>query len=272
METLGVSAVSGEPRQIIILPRQTYLPLFTALATGLFFTALLAKLYIAALVALFAVIILFFFWTPNDAVARSDGELYAGKGLVLPPHFESGDPPSLMAMRLTLLVTATLFTSLLFGGLFLWVSAPGWENIDPTTLSPSVFIMAGYGCALAGALTGALPANWLLRRRHFLLVSTLFYAVAIILLLSQLVTGYSADFHASRAVLYAADVYGFIHITLGALFSGFSIWRIRTGYVVDQRLSDLAIAGLWNRYVVATAVIVAAYPFLLFALQSGGAR
>lgn len=271
METLGVSAVSGEPRQIIILPRQTYLPLFTALATGLFFTALLAKLYILGLFALFAVIILFLYWTPNDAVSRTEGGLYAGKGLVLPPHFESGDPPSLMAMRLTLLVTATLFTSLLFGGLFLWVSAPGWEGIDPATLAPSLWTMAAYGCALAAALAGSLPEKWLLRHRHFLFASTLLYAIAIILLLSQLVTGYSADFHASRAVIYAADVYGFIHIALGALFSGFSIWRIRTGYVVDQRLSDLAIAALWNRYVIATAVIVAGYPFLLFALQSGGA-
>ncbi|WP_288426469.1 cytochrome c oxidase subunit I [uncultured Agrobacterium sp.] len=272
METLGVSAVSGEPRQIIILPRQTYLPLFTALATGLFFTALLAKFYILALCALFAVIILFLYWTPNDAASRTDGGLYAGKGLVLPPHFESGDPPSLMAMRLTLLVTATLFTSLLFGGLFLWVSAPGWEGIDPSTLAPSLWTMAAYGCALAGALAGALPEKWLLRHHHFLFASTLFYAIAIILLLSQLVTGYSADFHASRAVIFAADVYGFIHIALGALLSGFSIWRIRIGYVVDQRLSDLAIAGLWNRYVVATTVIVSGYPFLLFALQSGGAR
>ncbi len=269
METLGVSAVQARPNQIIILPRQTYLPLITALVTGLFFVSLLAKLYVIAPLALLAVILLFLRWTPNEAVQTTGSELYAGKGLVLPPHFESGDPPSLMAMRLTLLVTATLFTSLLFGGLFLWVSAPGWENLRPSSVS-SLWTLLACAIAIAASVVGSLPAKALLRAPFLRLASMALYGIAMALLLVDLVRTYGTEFHASDAVIYAVNIYGLIHIGIGALLSAFCIWRIRTGYVTENRLVDLLIAGLWNRYVAATTAIVAVYPYLLSLLQGGG--
>ena len=48
-ETLGVHMTSGVPDQLIVLPRPTYLPLFTALATAAAVLAMLFKFYLLAL-------------------------------------------------------------------------------------------------------------------------------------------------------------------------------------------------------------------------------
>ena len=50
-ETLGVHVTSGAPDQLIVLPRATYLPLWTALATAGVVLAFLFKLYWLALAA-----------------------------------------------------------------------------------------------------------------------------------------------------------------------------------------------------------------------------
>ena len=44
-ETLGVHMTTGRPEQLILLPRQTYLPLFIALATAAAVLAMLFQLY-----------------------------------------------------------------------------------------------------------------------------------------------------------------------------------------------------------------------------------
>ncbi len=50
-ETLGVHMTSGEPEQLIVLSRATYLPLYTALATAAAVLAMLFQFYLLALAA-----------------------------------------------------------------------------------------------------------------------------------------------------------------------------------------------------------------------------
>ena len=47
-------------------------------------------------------------------------------GLSLPPHTEVASAPAWWALIFTLVADGTLFTSLLFGTLYLWISAPNW--------------------------------------------------------------------------------------------------------------------------------------------------
>ena len=110
----------------------------------------------------------------------------------------------------------------------------------------------------------------MLRTPFLRLASMVLYGIAMALLLVDLVRTYGTEFHASDAVIYTVNIYGLIHIGIGALLSAFCIWRIRTGYVTENRLVDLLIAGLWNRYVAATTAIVGVYPYLLSLLQGGG--
>ncbi len=80
METLTVDMVSGQVDHVVILPRPTFLPLWTAIATASFFASLLAKIYWLTPVALLAVIILFFLWTPDTGLKQEIGPLEIGRG------------------------------------------------------------------------------------------------------------------------------------------------------------------------------------------------
>ncbi|MEP5369238.1 cytochrome c oxidase subunit I, partial [Parvibaculum sp.] len=94
METLAVGMGSGRLEQVILLPRQTFLPLYTAAATGLFFLAMLIKLYWLVPVALLAVLALFLAWTRATGSDTDIGPLPAGRGVEAPPHTESRNAPS----------------------------------------------------------------------------------------------------------------------------------------------------------------------------------
>src|SRR5690606_3124193 len=63
-ETLGVDVVSGRAAQVVVLPRPTALPFWTAVATGGFFLSLLFKLYWLTPPAALVVLVLLLMWSP----------------------------------------------------------------------------------------------------------------------------------------------------------------------------------------------------------------
>lgn len=268
METLGVDAISGEPNQIILLPRPTYLPLFTAITTGGVFVSLLLKLYPVAVIFGLVTLGLFLLWTRNPDAKTDYGLLDASSHCRLPLHFESREAPTILAMRLVLIANATLFASLLFGGLFLWVS-----NLDPTpvadfaeTAGAAWIIPLAIVASCAGAASGMKKELY----RPMFLASHIAYSLAAILLLVELY-GRSAiaTSAALNAVEYAVSCYLLLHLGLGLVFAGFGLWR--TGeYVSHARQNDLRIGSLWHRYCLGIIVIAWLYPLLLTTLAPGG--
>ncbi|MDB5507858.1 MAG: cytochrome, partial [Hyphomicrobiales bacterium] len=118
-ETLGVDLASGEIQEIVVLPRPTFLPLATALATGAFVLCLLFGFYVTSLFALALVAGLFLLW-PRTTGARIDhGPMPIGCGRTAPPHWESHRPPSWWGLAFTLGADAALLGSLIFGAIFL---------------------------------------------------------------------------------------------------------------------------------------------------------
>lgn len=269
METLGVEMSSGRLEQVLELPRQSHLPLLTAFATAGFFLAMLTKLYVLAPLALAVVVWMFLLWTRGIGARRDVGLLPVGLGAEAPPHLESGSAPSEWAMRLTLVADAVLYMSLLFGGLFLWVSAPGW----PPAAAPQPGLVAP---VLAMVVLAAVYLAARRSRRHpgpdsvpWLLAAAAGHATAgaIFMWLAATVPGRAE--HALAATVFAVFCYAALHCLLGIVFALYGAWRIRTGYVSPARALDLRIGGHLHSYAAGAGILAVLFAWLLSSLGSG---
>ncbi|WEX10904.1 cytochrome c oxidase subunit I [Chelativorans sp. AA-79] len=271
METLGVEPTTGRIEQVIELPRQSYVPLLTALATGAFFLAMMAKIYLLAIVALVLVVALFLLWTRGSGSKVDVGALPIGRGAAAPPHFESGTAPSTLAMLLTLAADATLYASLLFGGLFLWVSAPDWptnHTPEPGLLLPVLAILtlalAVFSSTKAVRAAGGKNMPWLLATA----ASHAFAA----LLFGSLAFAAVPDRaeHAVSATVFAVYCYAGLHALLGVVFALYGAFRARGGYVSERRNLDLQIGGYMHAYSAAAGMIAILFGWLLTLLGGPG--
>jgi cytochrome c oxidase subunit I+III len=250
METLGVDMATGKPDQVILLPQSTYLPLWSALATGSFVLCLLFKFYWFSLVPLAVTFVLLLSWTRTTGLSRDHGALEIGHGLSVPPHAEAQGAPSWWAMVFALAGNATLYVSLLFSTLFLWLIAPNWppaELIETGWLLPLVAVALSIGAALAGRL--AVPAlsrgGAILPLAASALGHGVVLAILVVLMRSALPDPTS---HAYAATSFIVLAYCALHAGLGVVFAVFGAWRIMQGKASVARSLDLRIGVLWHNY------------------------
>ena len=267
MEVIGVDMVTGAPQEVVVLPKQTRLPLVTALATGSFFALLLLKLYWLAPLALLAVAALFLLWTRGCGLRADLAVLPVGHGVELPHHYQSERPPSYWAMVFTLAADATLYASLLFGALFLWLSASNW----PPGIAIPLDAVTGLAVAAAlivAAYSGRAPFSGRVAGR--LCITALAHGTALVLLLAFLVDLHGeATRHAAVASIFAVKSYAALHVAVGLLLSLFCLWRVRTGHVSARRDLDLRLCRLWHMFTLITGLAAMAFPFILKALTDG---
>lgn len=271
METLTVDMVTGRLDHVVVLPRPTYLPLWTALATAGVYASLLTKLYWLTPVALVAVIILFFLWTPDTGLKQEIGPLEVGLGERALHHQEVAQPPSWWAVVFALAADATAYTSLIFGAFFLWLSAPNWPppNLDFTFVAPSlVGGLALLTAAVAGRLADGTPGRTVVSlslalAAHLASVA----AVAVILMSIPAPTG-----HAASAAAFAVAAYVLLHAGIGAVLALYGLWRWRAGFIGPARVLDLRIGQLWHDYTAVAGLIGLAFPFVLQSLTGIGGR
>ncbi|MCG6204640.1 cytochrome c oxidase subunit I [Rhodopseudomonas sp. HC1] len=258
LETLGVDMMSGRLEQIVRLPSPTMLPLFTALVTGVFFAAVLFKLYWLAVLALPAIVAMFLAWTPVSGERSDRGELPIGNGAQAILHSEAASPPSLWAMGLTLAADATAYASLAFGLLFLWVVAPNWPPLALIAWAPvGVALIAG-GALLAALASVAATARRVIgsgpRREGALALAVIGQGAALAGLALVVAAVPDPTRHAYAAATLVILLYVGLHLAVGAVLAGFGIWRSRTGYVSARRSVDLRIGALWSAFTAALAV------------------
>ena len=158
-ETMGNDPVTGAPMQIVRLPHPTWVPLITAFGLALGFGATLASAYwlVAVGFAIALAGITAWIWEPSDSGVLRDSGL--GK-LRLPVNIV--DPRSHLHLAVvgTMLISAALFASLLFAGLYLWNTQPHWAETTPAA-DP---LMAGLA---ALAALGLLLFSWASRRAAY---------------------------------------------------------------------------------------------------------
>jgi cytochrome c oxidase subunit I+III len=272
METLGVDMLTGRVDQLIVLPRQSYLPLVTALVTGTFFLAVLLKAYWVALLALAGVVACFLRWTGDTGLAADTGPVAIGCGEVAPPHAECDDPPSWWAMAFTLAADTTLYASLLFGGAFLWVSAPRW----PPSVLPNLGLAAP-AMAAASAVVAMAAGRTALRQAGGQPIAALVTCAAAHGVAAALIAAIAfailpqATVHALPAVVVAVLIYLAAHHALGAVLALFGVARVRAGRVSARRALDLRIGRQWHDYCVGATLVGLLFLFALVGIAGSGA-
>ncbi|WP_024506042.1 cytochrome c oxidase subunit I [Bradyrhizobium sp. ARR65] len=257
-ETLGVDMISGTPDQLIVLPRQTYMPLYTALFIAAAVLSMLFQAYWLAVVMALVTAGLFVLWGQKSGHARDYEPLTIGHGLCVPPHTEVASTPPWLALILALVANGTLFTSLAFGVLYLWISAPNWP--PPTRPETNVWLAAGslvalfLGAAAArGSLrflaTGRAPQAWI----GLAAVALLAAIVAIVVLIENVVP--HPREHALGSTAAALLGYVALHAGIGLLFLLSNVLRFSSGFVSSRRLVDLRLTRLWLDYTAMTGAI-----------------
>jgi len=271
-ETLGVDITTGEPDQIVILPRPTYLPLVLALATAVVVLSLLFKVYGIAIVTAVAVSCLFVWGARNAGQSIDHGPLPIGLGLAVPPHPEAANPASLLAMVFTLIADGTLFASLMFGVLYLWLVAPNWPpaEVIEAGLALPLLTLAGLlaGPVAARGALGAIHGNGAVSRWLAL------QAVSLVITLAALVALIAVALpdprsHGYAAASFALLAYVCLHLGIAAMFVLSNATRQRSGFIGSRRDHDLRLTRAWQDFTAATGIIAVAFVLILPLLMSG---
>ncbi|NMA96674.1 MAG: cytochrome ubiquinol oxidase subunit I, partial [Phyllobacteriaceae bacterium] len=268
-ETLGVDMMSGEPDQVIVLPRPSFLPLWSALATGAFFLGLLFKLYWIVPVATVAAIVLFFFWTNTLGTRSDEGAIDIGQGKSAPLDSEVKDNVTYWATLCGIAADATLYASLLFGALYLAIIAPGWDGpVEPLDWVPSIGIATGFAALLFARLAERQNAAGRSPDAMLLLAAGLAVATVIVQF-SGLMRIPDPTGHANLALRFALLTYCAVHAGVAGLLAFHAFLRSRAGFVSALRATDMRITRAWTDY--AAVVQLPAWAILLL-LSGGGLR
>ncbi|KAA0970612.1 cytochrome c oxidase subunit I [Aureimonas fodinaquatilis] len=257
METLAVDMVTGKPTEVVVLPRPTYLPLFSGLATAAIVICLLAKLYLLAAVPLAIVVVLFFCWSRTTGSQTDMPDLDIGLGETAPPHWQTARPPSWWAMAFTLVADATLFASLLFATVFLWVVAPAWPPEQTVAAFLPLLIVALVSSAAAAA-SGRWAIHQLARGANpgIQIAGVIFAHLVALVALGFAMSGLGdVTLHAQAATTFVLLCYAVLHVAVGALLGIYAFWRNHQGMLSAVRSLDLRIGSLWHDYTVAVILI-----------------
>lgn len=268
METIAVNARSGEPEQIVLLPQRSLLPLWSALATGGVVLSMVAGLYPLAGAFAAATIALVLSWPPHAATARDHGPVHAGKDLWLPLHTEAENPPALWGLTAVIVADAAALACLVFGALFLAVSAEGWT---PAALPD---IPTGLQLVTAASLVGCLAtADKALRRGYRSVLDILgawMWALAVLLTaIAMIQTLRGVTEHAAPAVHLLAYLWILVHGGVGVILASVALWRRLSGHLSDARRTDLRILRLWHGWIFASGLVLLAFPHALQMLVTG---
>jgi cytochrome c oxidase subunit I+III len=275
-EALGVHITSGVPDQLIVLPRPTYLPLYTALATGAAVLAMLFKFYLLALALALVTAGMFVFSAQRAGLARDYGPMPVGHGVNVPPHTEVTEAPAWLALICTLVADGTLFTSLLFGTFYLWIAAPNWPTAVTQEQSRMLALVAVATLAVAAAAArGSLRAVAAGRRANAWIGLAVLALLADIAAVVGLIAGVAPNPHEHALGATAAALLGYValHAGIGLLFLVSNFLRLGAGFIAPQRVLDLRLTRLWLDYTFVTGVIamglVLALPALVTMLGVG---
>ena len=274
-ETLGVHMISGMPEQVIILPRPTYLPLYTALATAAAVLLMLSGFYVLSLTAALLTAGLFVLSGQSAGLERDYGPLPVGHGLSLLPHTEVADAPPWWSLIFALVADGTLFASLVFGTFYLWIAAPNWPAATKPepSLSLAALVIAAMLVAAAatrGSIRALANGKSIFGWTGFAM-ATLVVAIAADVELIADVVPHPRE-HALGATAAALLGYVAFHAGVGLLFLISNLLRRGAGRISARRSLDLRLTRLWLDYTASTGAIalglVLALPALVGMLEA----
>jgi cytochrome c oxidase subunit I+III len=270
LETMGVDIATGRPEHIIILPPRTFLPLVTALSTGLIFLSLLFKQYWATPFAMALTVVIFCFWPRAMGYREDEGDVEARGPDKLPFGEEVRGNVVELGNRFAVAMDATLYGSLLFGVAYLIV-VRDWPDLTALPV-PWLWLFVGIVLSMLAAGFAFAAERLVAKHRNAIGMQAAAGFAALLSLASFAIvlaglpewTG-----HARQAGAVALLAYIIIHLGIAALISLHGVWRNLTGYVSARRSTDLVLGTLWQTYAAVAAVPTALLTAGLLAL--GGA-
>ncbi|GAA3964976.1 cytochrome c oxidase subunit I [Allohahella marinimesophila] len=134
-ETWGSDAVTGELKEIVHLPANSWLPLLSASFIALMCICLLTKSYLLALPACLLAVGYLLQWSWHNGAHPIAAPFYDDEPYSPPLHSRTCDGPGRWGMIITMMANGTLYASLLFGWFYLWTAGPSWQAPDDGPIS-----------------------------------------------------------------------------------------------------------------------------------------
>ena len=218
---------------------------------------MLFQFYLLALAAALVTAGLFVLAGQGAGLARDYGPMPVGHGVSVPPHTEVAGAPPWLALNFTLVADGTLFTYLLFGTLYLWISAPNWP--PAAAPEPDLMLALVAVAVLAGAAAGARIVAITRRRRYGERLDRPRHTRAPRShcrgpgLIGGVVPPPTE--HAHGATAAALLGYVALHAGIGILFLVSNLLRLGAGLISPRRSLDLRLTRLWIDYTVFTGAI-----------------
>ncbi len=254
-ETWGSDPVTGQVREIIHLPGNTWLPFWVAAAIAVVCVALLASAYPLAALATGVVLVLVLRWSwENGAhpLAAPDARTAPGDP---PLHSRTFDGPGLWGMGVTLLADAALYLSLLFGWFYLWTVAPLWRM--PPSPPVGAWPLFADGVLLTAAALGFRNTARSLRGGAIAALEHRLWAVAGLGLVQSaglawllLAAPLAPRAGAHDAVIAVTLTYVLLHCVLAVVLTALQALRVRRGYVGHLAPYEPAVLAQWWWYCV----------------------
>ncbi|GAB3389286.1 cytochrome c oxidase subunit I [Azotobacter armeniacus] len=272
-ETWGSDPLTGQVREIIHLPGNSWLPLYSAMVLTVVCLALLSGAYALAGVAALATLAILLRWSwINGAhpLAAPDARTQPGDP---PLHSRTFDGPGLWGMGITLLANGVLFFSLIFAWFYLWTVAPAWQ---PPARSPLPWLpLLLDGVLLGGIVLGFQLLVRRLRRGSFRQLEGGLWTLAGLGLLQAaglawilFSTPLAPTASAHDALIAITLGYLLLHCTLAPLFTALQAWRVRLGLVGERAPYEPAVVAQWWDYCLLT-FWVAYFALVLFPAGRG---
>ena len=250
--TWGSDVVTGEVRDIIHVPSNSWIPLQTGVLLAITCLGLLTKFYWVALGAALLGLLVVLRWSwhngghPRAAPLRDDDPQGP------PLHSRTCDGPGLWGMWSTLLANGSLFACLLFGWFYFWTVSPQWQVPGQAPVAAAPLLLCGVLLTAA-----ALLYRWLVRRlcrgqSRWLGAGLCLSAVlGLAHALALLWLFYSADLSprtlAHDAVLAVMLGYLLFHGALVAVLTALQALRVRLGYVgIELPYEPVVLRPLWS--------------------------
>jgi cytochrome c oxidase subunit I+III len=252
-ETLGSDPLTGEVRETIHLPGNSWLPFISAVVLAIVCISLLVKVYWFAAVATVVSLVFLLRWSwENGAHPAAEPDPTTEPGMP-PLHSRTADGPGIWGMAVSLLANGTLYLSMLFGWLYLWSVAPQWQVPAEAPLTPMHFLASGL------LITIAALWFWFLRRRtrggDCRGLQGQLWGAAVVGLIHcvTLVWGWNQATLAPRqtahdAVITIMLVYIVVHTGMAVVITALQALRVRFGYVGEHAPYELTVVLQWWLY------------------------
>ena len=260
-ETLGSDPVTGQPREVLHLPGNSWWPLVAASLLAVVCIGLLASAYLlAAGVALLTAVVLLRWSWENGAHPKA----VAGEDHAMPPglelHSRTFDGAGLWGMGLAMLADGALYASLVFGWLYLWTVAPNWQMPAGSPLGTWALGIAA-GAMVAGQLLLGTVVRRLRRgeaaglRLRLLVTSASGLAACAVLAWLLWQAPLEPTQTAHDAVISFTLAFLLLHAALCTVVAALQAWRVHLGHVsLHAPYEPGVLALLWYFTAGATAI------------------